>query len=87
MKRKVISIIGLALFVGAVAFNVQMNSANNQTNDVTLKNIEALTASAEEDPIFAECCDNIWTIKYSAGTTTVIECTSDGEYACTLCCF
>ena len=48
MKRKVISIIGLALFVGAVAFNFQMNSANNQTRNVTLKNIEALTASAQE---------------------------------------
>jgi len=44
MKKKIISFVGLALFVGAVALNVQMT---NQTDDVTLKNIEALSASAE----------------------------------------
>jgi len=51
--------IGLALFVGAVAFNVQMNSANNQTSNVTLKNIEALAIGDEE---YSEetCCDAIW---------------------------
>ena len=41
--------IGLALFVGAIAFNLQMNSSNNETSDLTLKNIKAITASAEED--------------------------------------
>jgi len=51
MKKKIISMIGLALFVGAVAFNVQMNLSNNQTSDVTLNNIEALIASAQaEEP-------------------------------------
>jgi len=43
--------IGLALFVGAVAFNVQMNSANNQNRGITMSNLAALTASAQEiDP-------------------------------------
>ena len=40
--------IGLALFVGAIAFNLQMNSSNNQASNLTLRDIEALTALAEE---------------------------------------
>ena len=60
MKRKAILIIGLALFVGVVAFNVQMNLSNNQTSDVTLNNIEALTASAEESgDCITECASGI----------------------------
>jgi len=42
MKKKVISFIGLALFVGGVAFNMQMVNSNDQANDVVLENIEAL---------------------------------------------
>jgi hypothetical protein len=62
MKRKVISIIGLALFVGAIAFNVHMNAVNNdQLSDVTLKNIEALAAPGDEmtEEEYQEtyCCD------------------------------
>ena len=47
MKKKVISFIGLALFVGAVAFNVQMTNSNKQGNEVILKNIEALASGSE----------------------------------------
>jgi hypothetical protein len=51
MKKKIISMIGLALFVGAVAFNFQMNSDNNQNRGMTMSNLAALTASAQEiDP-------------------------------------
>jgi len=42
MKKKIISFVGLALFIGAVAFNVQMVNSNDQVNDVVLENIEAL---------------------------------------------
>ena len=48
MKKNFLSFIGLLLFIGAIAFNLQMNSSNNQISNVTLKNIEVLTASAEE---------------------------------------
>jgi len=79
--------IGAALFVGALAFNVQMNFANKQTSDVALNNIEALTASAEEDPDFPGCCENIWTVTYEVGTNTAISCVTGGSYACPICCF
>mgnify|MGYP006286232919 FL=1 len=46
MKRKIISFIGLALFVGAVAFNVQMTNSNSQTNTVKVKKIEALASTS-----------------------------------------
>jgi hypothetical protein len=50
MKKKIISISGLALFVGAMAFNMHMSSVNNdQLSNVTLKNIEALAAQGDED--------------------------------------
>jgi hypothetical protein len=55
MKKKIISMIGLALFVGAVAFNVQMNSDKNQNRVMIMSNLAALTASAQE--IDEECPD------------------------------
>lgn len=44
--------IGLTLFVGAMAFNLHLNSMNNEKfTDFTLKNIETLAAPpGEEDP-------------------------------------
>ena len=46
MKKKIISFVGLLLFVGVVAFNMQMVSSNVQTSKVTLENIEALASTA-----------------------------------------
>ena len=46
MKRKIITLISLALFMGAVALNVYMTSSNTQTSSVTLENIEALASSS-----------------------------------------
>ncbi len=53
LKKKIISILTAALVVGVMAFNVSMNTNSNeqQMSQTTLKNIEALTASASEvDP-------------------------------------
>jgi hypothetical protein len=85
MKKKIISFIGLALFVGVVLFNLHMT---NQTDDVTLKNIEAVTASASGSGGggWPNCCDEIWTVTYSGGTDTYVECTTGGNYKCPLCC-
>ncbi len=58
MKRKVLILIGLALFVGAVAFNLQMNSINEQTSNLTLKQLEA-TAYNLDGEAYCECeCDD-----------------------------
>ena len=46
MKRKIISFIGLALFVGAVALNVQMTNSNKQ-DEVILKNIEVIASGGD----------------------------------------
>jgi len=46
MKRKIISFFGLALFVGAVAFNMHLTNSNIQANDLLLKNVEALASSS-----------------------------------------
>ena len=42
MKRKIISFVGLLLFVGVVAFNMQMVNSNNESNELVMENIEAL---------------------------------------------
>jgi len=47
MKKKVISFIGLALFIGAVAFNVQMTNSNKQGSEVILKNIEVIASGGD----------------------------------------
>jgi len=60
MKKKFLSFIGLVLFIGAVAFNLQINSSTNQASDLTLKNIEALTASAEESGGNTATCYSTW---------------------------
>jgi hypothetical protein len=48
MKKKILSMIGLALFVGAVAFNMHFDSGKTSTSDITLKNIEALAGTDAE---------------------------------------
>ena len=52
LKKKIASISLAVLFTGAVAFNMQMNADQNQTqtSEITKENIEALTASAEGNP-------------------------------------
>jgi hypothetical protein len=47
MKRKIISFIGLLLFVGVVAFNAQLINKNPQLNEIKLKNIEALSSGGD----------------------------------------
>jgi len=47
MKKKIISFVGLALFVGAVAFNVQMTNSNKQGNEVILKNIDVIASTGD----------------------------------------
>jgi len=44
MKKKVISFIGLLLFVGVVAFNMHVVDSSDHTSEVTLENIEALAS-------------------------------------------
>jgi hypothetical protein len=44
MKRKIISFVGLILFVGVVALNLNTISTDNQSNEVLLKNIEAIAS-------------------------------------------
>jgi hypothetical protein len=85
MKKKIISFIGLALFVGVVLFNLHMT---NQTDDVTLKNIEAVTASASgTSGGYAGCCDEIWTVTRQIGLDPYIKCETGGNYKCDFCCF
>ena len=48
IKKKIASISIAILFIAALAFNMQMANSNNQTNEVTLQNIAALTSSADE---------------------------------------
>ena len=57
LQKKVVSISIAILFIGAVAFNVQMNADQNQnqTSKVTMENIEALTSSASEVSIGCIC--------------------------------
>ncbi|MBS3742275.1 MAG: hypothetical protein KGY74_09160 [Candidatus Cloacimonetes bacterium] len=65
MKRKIISFVGLLLFVGVVAFNMQMVNSNNQSNKIKLKNVKALATSVA-------CywyCDNMY-----GGDTYFIDC-------------
>jgi hypothetical protein len=45
MKKKIITFIGLALFVGAIVFNVQMTNSNKQSNEVILENIASAATS------------------------------------------
>jgi len=42
MKKKIISIIGMAAFAVAVAFNASINLSSNAQSGLTLENIEAL---------------------------------------------
>lgn len=58
MKKQILSFIGLALFVGAVAFNLQTNSSGNQQGEVTLKSIKVLTATASEASCTCYCDDD-----------------------------
>jgi hypothetical protein len=46
MKRKIISFVGLFLFVGVVAFNMQMVNSNEQGQGLILENIEAIASSS-----------------------------------------
>ena len=46
MKKKIISCIATLLFIGAVAFNMQIVNSNNQTSEVTLENIEAMASGS-----------------------------------------
>jgi hypothetical protein len=55
MKQKIIALIVLALFAGAIAFNVHTNANQNQTSRVTLENIEAM-AMGSEDYHEIYCC-------------------------------
>jgi hypothetical protein len=92
MKKKIISIIGLALFVGAIAFNLQMNSGNNdQLSDVTLKNIEAMAAPGGEDDDGDSDCE----MSVTCGTTVCVVmhaknrflargCKKKCDYTCTV---
>lgn len=75
MKKKIICIIGLALFVGAIAFNFQINSVNNdQLSDVTLKNIEALAAPGDEDDMtMQECVDQYCPFEGSLGCEAICD--------------
>jgi hypothetical protein len=47
MKRKIISSVGLLLFVGMVAFNAHLVTSNNQTSQVDLMTIEAQASSSD----------------------------------------
>jgi len=65
MKKKIISIIGLALFVGAIAFNVDTNSADNdKKSDVSLMKLKAVSDTESEyvRPLAIKngkyCCEN-----------------------------
>ena len=74
MKKKIISIIGLALFMGAVVFNVQMNNLDQQDSKLTLSEIAmASTNSVEKVTCSTYCaevpgcachwcdpCNNLW---------------------------
>ena len=50
MKKKIISFIGLALFVGAVALNVKVTNNDSQINELTIENVKALESSSIEPP-------------------------------------
>ena len=45
-KKKIITLIGLALFVGGIVFNMHMVHSNDQVNDVVLENIDALASGS-----------------------------------------
>ncbi len=42
MRRKILSIVGVAAFTVAVAFNISTNLSNDAEMDVTMANVEAL---------------------------------------------
>ena len=48
MNRKIISFVGLLLFVGVVAFNMQMVNSTNESNELVMDNIEALASGGVE---------------------------------------
>lgn len=72
MKRKLISIIGLGLFVCAIGFNSQINSTDNKQDEVTLNSIKILTASASEASCTCKCEDGSSCTGYET-----CDCTSD----------
>mgnify|MGYP000058221811 CR=1 FL=1 len=59
LTKKILSISVVVLFIGVAAFNVHMNAeqnqSQNQTSQVTLQNIAALTSSAGEG---SESCNS-----------------------------
>jgi hypothetical protein len=80
MKKKIISMIGLALFVGAVAFNVNTVNNNEQKNEVMLKNIEALAGTIGESELTGpreevECAS--WPLKKHK-----MVCLSENAWSC-----
>lgn len=86
MKRKVFSIIGVAAFAGAVAFNVSSSLRSESLLDLSLANVEALASdegNADCSDGNAKLCCKIWTVKYySSGS---YDCTTGGSYKCTGC--
>jgi hypothetical protein len=52
MKRKIISFVGLLLFVGVVVFNMHVVNSKKQVNELEMENIQAL-ASESGDYV---CC-------------------------------
>ena len=79
MKKKIISFIGLLLFVGVVAFNMQMVSSNDQANEIRVENIEALASSS------GECCAATADFGWQTETPGLCSC-PDGnacfDYSC-----
>ena len=74
MKKKIISFIGLALFVGAVALNVKVTNSDSQINEltlenVTLENIEAMASAGGG-------ADYCWTDASLGGIVPVTPCTN-----------
>jgi len=89
MKKKVVSIIGLAV-IGAVAtFNTSIGSLGGSPfSDLALANIEALATNEDDEP---DCSDGvprlsckIWNVIYSGGGIDKFVCETGGEWKCAL---
>jgi len=76
MKKKIITLIGLALFVGAVAYNMQIVNLNDHSNKLTLDKIEAIASGGGECE--CECPDG----NGSCTGTESCDCSSDWILYC-----
>ena len=81
MKKKVFSIIGVAVFAVAMAININI-SANNNVGNVTLASVEAL-ANGEVSEVYCNFSGSPWGHCYYVGGTgqggNVFQCRSGGS--------